>query len=164
MAEAPTPQPGPGQVLIKLTAAGMNPMDRTLAGGEWRPLPATFPMVLGADGAGVVDTVGEGTAQFSAGDNLCGQPLVAPLGSAGTYAEYVAVTEGAPLALVLGAPGPSGGGGVADGGDDRALYCGGCARVPGRQGVVDRRGRRWDRVVRYSVRRERRRVRHRQCA
>ena len=100
VAEVPRPQAGPGQVLIKLTSAGMNPMDRTLASGDWRPMPATFPMVVGADGAGVVDAVGQGTARFSVGDNVCGQLLIAPLGSAGTYAEYVAVTEDAPLALV----------------------------------------------------------------
>jgi len=100
VAEVPTPRRGPGQVLIKLTAAGMNPMDRTLASGDWRPMRATFPMVLGADGAGVIDTVGDGTARFSAGDHVFGQLLIAPLGSAGTYAEYVAVTEDAPLARV----------------------------------------------------------------
>ena len=58
VAEMPTPEPGPGQVLIKLRAAGMNPMDRTLASGAWKPMPATFPMVLGADGAGVVEQLG----------------------------------------------------------------------------------------------------------
>lgn len=78
----------------------MNPMDRTPASGDWRPMAATFAMVLGADGAGVVDTVGEGTARFSAGDNVFGELLVSPLGSAGTYAEYVAVIEDAPLASV----------------------------------------------------------------
>jgi NADPH:quinone reductase len=98
--EIPTPQPGPEQVLIKLRAAGMNPMDRTLASGAWKPMPATFPMVLGADGVGVVEKVGEGTSKFSAGEDLFGQLLIAPLGSAGTYAEYVAVTEDAPLARV----------------------------------------------------------------
>ena len=97
-AEMPTPEPGRGQVLIKMRAAGMNPMDRTLASGDWRPMPATFPMVLGADGAGVVEKLGEGTSRFSVGDDLFGQLLIAPLGSAGTYAEYVAVTEDAPLA------------------------------------------------------------------
>ena len=100
VAEVPTPQPGPGQVLIKLRAAGMNPMDRSLASGDWRPMPATFPMVLGADGAGVVERVGEGATRFSAGQIVFGQLLIAPVGSAGTYAEYVAVTEDAPLALV----------------------------------------------------------------
>jgi NADPH:quinone reductase len=98
--EMPTPEPGHGQVLLKLRAAGMNPMDRTLASGDWRPMPATFPMVLGADCAGAVEKLGEGASKFSVGDDLFGQLLIAPLGSAGTYAEYVAVTEDAPLAGV----------------------------------------------------------------
>ena len=100
VAEIPTPEPGPGQVLIKLRAAGMNPMDRTLASGDWRPMPATFPMVLGADGAGVVEKLGEQASRFAVGDDLLGQLLIPPLGSAGTYADYVAVTEDAPLAPV----------------------------------------------------------------
>jgi NADPH:quinone reductase-like Zn-dependent oxidoreductase len=78
----------------------MNPMDRVLASGDWRPMPATFPMVLGADFAGVVETLGAGASRFSVGDDLFGQLLIAPLGSAGTYAEYVAVAEDAPLARV----------------------------------------------------------------
>jgi len=57
-------------------------------------------MVLGADGAGVVERVGEGTSRFSAGDEVFGQLLVAPIGSAGTYAEYVAVSADAPLARI----------------------------------------------------------------
>lgn len=100
VAEIPTPEPGAGQVLIRLRAAGMNPMDLWLASGAWKPMPATFPMVLGADGAGVVEKVGEGASRYSVGDDLFGQLLIAPLGSAGTYAEYVAVSEDAPLARV----------------------------------------------------------------
>jgi NADPH:quinone reductase len=100
VSEMSTPAPGRGQVLLKMRAAGMNPMDRTLASGDWRPMPATFPMVLGADCAGVVETLGEGASRFSVGDDLFGQLLIAPLGSAGTYAEYVAVAEDAPLARV----------------------------------------------------------------
>jgi NADPH:quinone reductase len=96
--DLPTPAAGPGQVLIKLAAAGINPMDARLASGEWRPEPATFPMVLGVDGAGIVDALGEGATRFSLGDRVFGQLLVAPIGSAGTYAEYVAVTAEAPLA------------------------------------------------------------------
>jgi NADPH:quinone reductase-like Zn-dependent oxidoreductase len=80
----------------------MNPMDRALASGAWKPMPATFPMVLGVDGAGVVEQLGPGASRFSVGDDLFGQLLIAPLGSAGTYAEYVAVTEDAPLARVPG--------------------------------------------------------------
>jgi NADPH:quinone reductase len=100
IAEVPTPEPGPGQVLVKVRAAGMNPMDSVLASGDWRPMPATFPMVLGADVAGLVEKLGDGTSRFSVGDDLFGQLLIAPIGSAGTYAEYVAVTEDAPLARV----------------------------------------------------------------
>jgi NADPH:quinone reductase len=98
--ELPTPAAGPGQVLVKLAAAGMNPMDAKLASGEWRPAPATFPMVLGVDGAGIVEAVGEGATRFSVREEIFGQLLVAPIGSAGTYAEYVAVSAEAPLALV----------------------------------------------------------------
>ena len=74
--EVPTPEPGAGQVLIRLRATGMNPADRKLASGEWRPAPATFPMVLGVDGAGVVEAVGDGTTRFSVGEEVFGQLLV----------------------------------------------------------------------------------------
>jgi NADPH:quinone reductase len=101
LTEVPDPHPGPGQVLIKVEAAGMNPMDRSMAAGAWKEqMPGTFPFVLGADLAGVVEAIGEGADRFQAGDEVFGQLLVAPLGSAGTYAEYVAVTEDAPLARV----------------------------------------------------------------
>jgi NADPH:quinone reductase len=100
VADIPTPEPGPGQLQIRLRAAGMNPMDRTLASGAWKPMPAIFPMVLGADAAGVVVKLGERTSKFAVGDGLFGQLLIPPLGSAGTYAEYVAVTEDAPLARI----------------------------------------------------------------
>ena len=95
-----TPSAGPGQVLIRLLAAGVNPMDAKLASGEWRPAPAVFPMVLGVDGAGVVEAVGEGTTRFVPGDGVFGQLFIPPIGASGTYAEYVAVTAEAPLARV----------------------------------------------------------------
>jgi NADPH:quinone reductase len=98
--DLPTPAADPGQIRIKLAAAGMNPMDASLASGEWRPAPATFPMVLGVDGAGTVDSLGEGVTTFSLGERIFGQLLLAPIGSTGTYAEYVAVTAEAPLAAV----------------------------------------------------------------
>lgn len=101
LTDVPDPQPGPGQVLIKVEAAGVNPMDRSIADGAWKArMPANFPLVLGADLAGVVEAVGEGARRFRPGDEVFGQLLIAPLGSAGTYAEHVAVTEDAPLARV----------------------------------------------------------------
>lgn len=98
--EITTPSAGPGQILIRLVAAGVNPMDARLASGEWRPAPAVFPMVLGVDGAGVVETVGNGTTRFRPGDRVFGQLFIPPIGASGTYAEYVAVTAEAPLARV----------------------------------------------------------------
>jgi NADPH:quinone reductase len=98
--QLPIPAASPGQIRIKLAAAGMNPMDASLASGDWTPAPATFPMVLGVDGAGTVDALGEGLTRFSVGERIFGQLLLAPIGSTGTYAEYVAVTAEAPLASV----------------------------------------------------------------
>jgi NADPH:quinone reductase-like Zn-dependent oxidoreductase len=100
--ELATPVAGPGQVLIKLAAASVNPMDAKLASGEWRPAPVIFPMVLGVDGAGIIEAVGEGVTRFSPGDRVFGQLFIPPVGSSGTYADFVAVTSDAPLALVPG--------------------------------------------------------------
>jgi len=99
--ELPAPQAGPGQVLIATRAAGMNPMDMQIANGGWEgQMPATFPMVLGADLAGTIREDGPGAARFAPGDEVFGQLLIPPLGSTGTYAEYVACGEDAPLARI----------------------------------------------------------------
>jgi NADPH:quinone reductase len=99
VSDLPKPQPGPGQVLIKVQAAGMNPMDRKIALGAWKArMPAQFPLILGADVAGVVDAIGANETTFQPGDGVFGQLMGTPLGSTGTYAEYVAVAADAPLA------------------------------------------------------------------
>jgi NADPH:quinone reductase len=99
--DLPSPEVHPGQDLIKVLAAGMNPGDRQIAAGSWDSImPAAFPMVLGADVVGTVEEVGEGSERFSVGDEVFGQLLIPPLGSFGTYAEYVAAPDGAPLARV----------------------------------------------------------------
>jgi NADPH2:quinone reductase len=101
LTELPNPQPGPEQILIKVRAAGMNPMDRLIADGAWKArMNATFPLVPGSDFEGVVTAVGDGEAKFAPGDELFGQLLIEPLGSAGTYAEYVAVPDDASVARV----------------------------------------------------------------
>jgi NADPH:quinone reductase-like Zn-dependent oxidoreductase len=92
--DLPAPEVQAGQVLIKVLAAGMNPMDRAIADGAWQSImPATFPMVLGVDVAGTVEDVGEGPNRFAVGEAVMGQLVVPPLGSTGTYAEFVAVSE-----------------------------------------------------------------------
>lgn len=99
--DVPDPRPGFGQILIKVHAAGMNPMDRSIAAGAWKSrFDATFPFIMGVDVAGVVEAVGTGATRFMPGHEAFGQLIVAPLGSAGTYAERVAAPEGANLARV----------------------------------------------------------------
>lgn len=101
VSQLPDPEPSPDQLLIKILAAGVNPMDSAIANGQWQSMmPAKFPMILGADFAGVVETVGEHSTHFSVGDQVFGQLLIPPLGSVGTYAERVAVSEDAPLARI----------------------------------------------------------------
>jgi NADPH:quinone reductase-like Zn-dependent oxidoreductase len=76
-------------------------MDMQIANGGWQAqMPATFPLVLGADLAGTVQQDGPGAARFAPGDQVFGQLLIAPLGSAGTYAQYVACGQDAPLARI----------------------------------------------------------------
>jgi NADPH2:quinone reductase len=101
LTEVADPQSGRGQLLITVQAAGVNPVDSMVAAGAMRDvIPATFPLILGADFAGVVTSVGPGAAQFAQGQAVFGQLMIAPLGSAGTYAERIAVTADAPIAPI----------------------------------------------------------------
>ncbi len=99
--DVPAPEVAPGRILIKIAAAGMNPMDRSIAGGVWKSvMAATFPMILGFDVAGIVGDIGEGTTRFGVGESIMGQLLLPPVGAFGTYAEYVAVSERATLTRI----------------------------------------------------------------
>ena len=67
--ELPQPQPGPGQLLLRVLAHSVNPVDWKLASGAARPvLSATFPHVPGFDVCGVVVGLGTGVADYSEGD------------------------------------------------------------------------------------------------
>jgi NADPH:quinone reductase-like Zn-dependent oxidoreductase len=100
LVELPRPVPGPREVLVRLAAAGVNPFDRKVADGMFDgSLEHVFPLVLGIDGAGVVEALGEGATRFAVGDALFGSFFHAPVGT-GTYAEHVAVPETNPLALL----------------------------------------------------------------
>lgn len=96
------PRPvGRAEVLIEVQAAGINPMDMTIAAGAWSSqYDAVFPLILGADAAGVVKQVGAEQSRFAVGDRVFGQLLVPPLGSSGTYAEYVVAPASGALAIV----------------------------------------------------------------
>lgn len=99
LAEIDTPELGDQQILLKVAAAGVNPIDVKITQGAFESMiPATFPLILGSDVVAEVVDVGARASKMSVGDRVFGQLLVAPLGSAGTYAEYVRVGEDAPLA------------------------------------------------------------------
>jgi len=82
MEEVPTPEPKPGEVLVRVGASGVNFIDIYLREGRYQ---APLPFIDGQEGAGVVAEVGRGVTEFKAGDP------VAWCGVLGSYAEYVAV-------------------------------------------------------------------------
>ena len=99
--EAPTPTPGEGQVLVRIHAAGINPIDwKTCAGeGVSSRLLDPLPFIPGWDVSGVVEALGTGATAFKVGDAVCGM-VRWPWGGGG-YAEYVA----APAADLVAKPG-----------------------------------------------------------
>ena len=83
--EVPRPVPGPTEVLIRMAAAGVNPVDwKTRARGGFIGDP---PFTVGWDVAGVVESVGRGVTRFEPGDRVFGMPRF-PY-EAAAYAEYV---------------------------------------------------------------------------
>ena len=79
----PVPRPGAGEVLIKVRAAGVNPVD-------WKSALRRLGMVPGKDVSGTIDTLGEGVTGWKVGDPVLGFAL-----QSGSYAEYavIAVTD-----------------------------------------------------------------------
>ena len=66
--DVPDPQPGPGQVLIRVAAVGVNPVDTYIRAGLYGP--KTFPYIPGTDVAGTVESVGEGVTTTRVGDRV----------------------------------------------------------------------------------------------
>ena len=85
--ETPNPKPGPGQVLVRIKAAGVNPVDAYIRAGTY-PARAPLPYTPGIDGAGTVSAAGSQVTRFKVGDR------VYVGGSAsGTYAELALCEE-----------------------------------------------------------------------
>ncbi len=85
--ELATPKPGPGQVLVKVHAAGVNPYDTYMRAGTYAIKPP-LPYTPGSDAAGVVESVGDGVKKVKAGDRVYTAKTVS-----GAYAEFALTLE-----------------------------------------------------------------------
>jgi NADPH:quinone reductase len=82
MVEVPQLRPGPGQVLVRMHAVGVNPVETYIRAGTYARKPA-LPFTPGNDGAGVVEEAGEGADKFRPGDRVYSGGSIS-----GTYAEF----------------------------------------------------------------------------
>src|SRR6185369_12503617 len=73
--DLPIPEPGRSEVRINIKAAALNRLDLWVRLG-WPGLNLKMPHITCADGAGVVDSVGEDVTQFAAGDRVCIDPTI----------------------------------------------------------------------------------------
>lgn len=74
LVEVAEPSPGPGEVRVRLSHVGLNHLDLWVSRGL--PKPHHLPHILGADGAGIVDAVGDGVSGFEAGDEVIVDPSI----------------------------------------------------------------------------------------
>ena len=85
----PVPTPAPGQVLVRVRAAGLNALDWKVRQGYLRDaMPLTLPATLGVELAGEVVGIVDGVSRFAVGDRVMG-----PVGGFGAYADHVAVDQ-----------------------------------------------------------------------
>ena len=90
-ADIEVPQPGPGQIRVRVKAAGLNALDGKIRSGALEAVfPTLLPSVPGHELAGVVDALGEGVRHVQVGDEVLGWS------DTGSYAEYVLATTVAP--------------------------------------------------------------------
>jgi NADPH2:quinone reductase len=82
LADLPIPEPGPGQVLVRLEATGVNFIEVYFRKGVYK---ASLPITPGSEGAGTVEELGPGVTGFAAGDAVASVSLM------GSYAEYAVV-------------------------------------------------------------------------
>jgi len=91
MMELPRPEPGPGELLVRVRAAGVNPLDFKIRdGGVKVLLHFSFPLILGTDLAGDVAAIGPGVTRFKRGDAIYSRLDNDRIGA---FAEYALVRE-----------------------------------------------------------------------
>jgi len=98
--DVPVPEPAPGEVLVRVDCASLNPVDWKIADGKFRFLvKGGLPRTMGSDFAGEIVAVATGVQGWTVGDRVMG--FIDPFArSAGTFAEFVAV----PAAFVMRRP------------------------------------------------------------
>jgi len=90
--DAPRPVPGAGEVLVKVYATSVNPVDRSTRAGHLQGMVHfELPLTLGLDLAGVVEAIGEGVTTVAVGDAVYG---FSNMMRQGAYAEYTVVSAG----------------------------------------------------------------------
>jgi NADPH:quinone reductase-like Zn-dependent oxidoreductase len=107
--EIPEPEPGAGEIRVRVVSASINPIDWKLRSGKAKSImPLTFPAVLGRDAAGKVAAVGPGVTAFKEGDSVMGlvrgayaELVVAPVEAWAKLPEGLDVKDAGALPLVL---------------------------------------------------------------
>jgi NADPH:quinone reductase len=84
------PQPSSGQVLVRLRAVGVNPVDAAVRANRF-PTPKQPPRIIGSDGAGVVTAVGPEVTAVAVGDEVMFTGI--GIGTEGSYADYAVIAE-----------------------------------------------------------------------
>jgi NADPH2:quinone reductase len=90
MTDVPKPVPGPGQVLVRIAASGVNPLDTKIRAGAAAHAKHPLPAILGIDLAGIVESIGPGADGFHIGEAVYGMTGGVG-GMPGSLAEYAAV-------------------------------------------------------------------------
>jgi NADPH:quinone reductase-like Zn-dependent oxidoreductase len=88
--DIPRPEPGNGEVLVSVRAAGVGPWDALIRAGN-SEIPQSLPLILGSDLAGTVEALGPGVSGFQIGDEVYG---VTNERFTGAYAEYAVASAG----------------------------------------------------------------------
>lgn len=93
--DLPTPVAAPNEVLVRVQASSVNPADAAIAAGLLKEMAEyEFPVTLGRDYAGVVESVGSGVSRYQAGDEVYGFVMHAnPTVRDGSWADYLVVPE-----------------------------------------------------------------------
>ena len=89
--DIPVPKVGDRDVLVRVLAAGVNPLDLKLIAGEFKKvMPYKTPFVIGNDVAGVIEEIGSKVDRFAVGDEVYARPAADRIGS---FAEYLAMSQ-----------------------------------------------------------------------